>query len=98
MKMFERLVDRFLAWPLPKSVCADAIACTQGAPHRTGTNLLTATEAREMFRYVLDVEDADTLETELAAALAELDEANAEIDALNTELTLLRTDLREASR
>jgi hypothetical protein len=49
----DQLVDKFLAWPLPDSVAADAIACTQGAPHRTGTNLLNATEARQMIEYLL---------------------------------------------
>jgi hypothetical protein len=47
------LVDRFLSWPLPDSVCADRVACMPGSPHRTGTNLLTAAEALQMLEYVL---------------------------------------------
>jgi hypothetical protein len=47
-----RLVDRFLMWPLPDSVCADLCATRQG-PGRIGTNLLSATEAKEMIEYLL---------------------------------------------
>ncbi len=47
------LVDRFLRWPLPASVRSDDCACIQGYPHRIGTNLLTAIEAKEMLTFVL---------------------------------------------
>jgi hypothetical protein len=46
-------VDRFLSWPLPVSVRADRCATEPGAPHRTGTNLLTAGEAGDMLAHVL---------------------------------------------
>ena len=46
-------VERFLNWPLPDSVCADGCATQQGYPHRVGTNLLTAGEARQMLEHVL---------------------------------------------
>ena len=46
------LVDRFLQWPLPNSVCADLCATKQG-PGRIGTNLLTATEAKQMLEFVI---------------------------------------------
>lgn len=49
----DKLVDRFLAWPVPESVCSDICATTKGYPGRTGTNLLTADEARQMIEYVL---------------------------------------------
>ena len=49
----DKLVDRFLAWPLPDSVCSDLCATKQGYPHRSGTTLLSATEARQMLEYVL---------------------------------------------
>jgi len=49
------MVDAFLAWPLPDDVCSDAVACKPGAQHRTGTNLLTATQARAMFEHCLAV-------------------------------------------
>jgi len=45
-----RLVDRFLSWPVPASVYPDG---TPGKPGRTGTNLLSATEAQAMLEYVL---------------------------------------------
>lgn len=47
------MVDRVLAWPLPDTVCADLCATQSGAPNRSGTNLLTASEARAMLEYVL---------------------------------------------
>lgn len=53
MKIDDEMVQRFLTWPLPASVCADLCATQQGAPHRTGTSLLSASEAREMLEYVL---------------------------------------------
>lgn len=46
------MVNRFLSWPLPDDVCVDAVACQQGAPHRAGTNLLTAAQARQMIEHV----------------------------------------------
>lgn len=46
----DRLVDRFLTWPVPASVSPDG---TPGRPGRTGTNLLSAEEARQMFEFVL---------------------------------------------
>lgn len=47
------LVDRFLAWPLPASVRSDACV-TQDYPHaRSGTNLLTSDEARQMIEHLL---------------------------------------------
>jgi hypothetical protein len=48
------MVNAFLAWPLPASVCCDHCAHIQGHPHRIGTSLLTADEARQMFEYVLN--------------------------------------------
>ena len=56
----DELVDRFLSWPLPDSVCSDLCATKQGYPSRSGTNLLTAVEARQMLEYLLGdkVDDA----------------------------------------
>lgn len=54
----DTLVDRFLAWPLPQSVCSDlCVTQTDGAfAHlRTGTNLLSAAEARAMIQYLLHI-------------------------------------------
>ncbi|MDO8547908.1 MAG: hypothetical protein Q7R68_11195 [Nitrospirales bacterium] len=49
----DRLVDKFLAWPLPESVCSDLCATKQNYPHRSGTNLLSADEAKKMLEYLL---------------------------------------------
>ena len=47
------LVDRFLAWPLPQSVCSDTCVSDKNYKFpRSGTNLLTADEARQMFEYL----------------------------------------------
>ncbi|MCX9024614.1 MAG: hypothetical protein OIN85_00795 [Candidatus Methanoperedens sp.] len=56
MSKLKHYVDRFLTWPLPKSVCSDLCATMRDYPHRTGTTLLTATEAEEMFKHVLETE------------------------------------------
>lgn len=50
----EALVSRFLGWKLPKSVCSDLCVTHSNHPHeRSGTNLLTADEARQMLEHVL---------------------------------------------
>lgn len=49
----DTMVDRFLTWPLPDSVCSDPCASMPGHPHRSGTNLMTAVEARQMLEHVL---------------------------------------------
>lgn len=53
MKNLDTLVSRFLAWPLPADVCADGCATVQNYPHRSGTNLLTFDQARQMLAHVL---------------------------------------------
>lgn len=53
MKITDAMVDRFLSWPLPESVCADLCATKHGYPNRIGTNLLTGEEARKMLEHVL---------------------------------------------
>jgi hypothetical protein len=54
-QLMDEMVTRFLAWPLPASVCADLCATKRDYPHRTGTTLLTATEARQMLEHVLAI-------------------------------------------
>lgn len=49
--LVQALVNEFLRWPLPDSVCADGCATKQG-PGRVGTNLLTAVEAEAFVRGV----------------------------------------------
>lgn len=48
----DKMVDYFLMWPLPDSVSSDKCVTIQGYHDRIGTNLLTATEAKQMFKYV----------------------------------------------
>lgn len=48
------MVDAFLGWTLPDSVCSDLCSTMQNYPNRCGTNLLTAPEAQQMLEYVLD--------------------------------------------
>ena len=53
-QIVKALVDKFLAWPLPESVCSDLCATKQGYPHRSGTTLLSAVEAKQMIDFLLD--------------------------------------------
>lgn len=54
MDTLDQLVDRFLSWPLPPGVCSDTCVTDSQYPHpRSGTNLLTAAEARAMLEHVL---------------------------------------------
>lgn len=50
------LAEDFLRWPLPESVCADPCATKQGLG-RVGTNLLSYTEAKQMFEHILKTHD-----------------------------------------
>jgi hypothetical protein len=55
----EWLVDGFLSWPLPASVCAYPCATDNSyAFPRSGTKLLTAVEAEQMLRHVLAMDEA----------------------------------------
>ena len=73
------LIDRFLRWPLPESVCADLCATKQGAG-RIGTNLLTASEAQQMFEYVLSAAAGrDELQHRREKRLAVIEECRAAI-------------------
>src|SRR5271157_119186 len=74
----KKLVDLFLSWPLPKSVCSDLCVTQHNYPHqRVGTNLLTAEEAGVMMNYLDVVEKSELdrerdLRVELQKALYEL--------------------------
>lgn len=50
MKNLDALVSRFLTWPVPADVWPDG---TPGQPGRTGTNLMTHEQARQMLTHVL---------------------------------------------
>jgi hypothetical protein len=66
MKPIEQLVNRFLTWPVPADCHPDG---TPGQPGRTGTNLLTAAQAKAMLEHVLatDAAPADALEADIQA-------------------------------
>jgi hypothetical protein len=62
MTITDAIVDRFLSWSLPSSVCSDICVTKRGYPIRSGTNLLDAVEARQMLEYVLaGIPDHDAL-------------------------------------
>lgn len=61
------MVDRFLTWPVPADVRPDG---TTGKPGRTGTNLLTAQQARIMLEHVLAVPPSERLEHGVTTAQA----------------------------
>ena len=46
----DEMVARFLTWPVPADVYPDG---TPGQPGRTGTNLLSAPQAKAMLQHVL---------------------------------------------
>lgn len=49
----DEMVNRFLTWPLPDSVSADGCATLPGFKPRSGTNLLSFSEAKAMLEHVL---------------------------------------------
>lgn len=59
MKTMEELVSRFLSWNLPGDVSVDPCAMALDYPHRTGTNLLTADQARQMLEHVFGENDRE---------------------------------------
>lgn len=62
----KHMVDRFLAWPLPKSVCSDGCVINANCKFpRSGTNLLTAEEARQMIEHLLAPTAAENTERRL---------------------------------
>lgn len=78
--MAERIanfVNKFLAWPLPESVRPDDCALDRTYPHRIGTNLLTASEARAMFEHCLADDPVRRALEELVALKAIKDRAEA---------------------
>lgn len=48
-----RLADKLMRWPLPESLCSDGCVTKCGAG-RSGTNLLSVSDARELLRFLLD--------------------------------------------
>ena len=60
----EWLFNNFQKWsgPLPESVNCDMCASMPGEKWRTGTNLLTAMEAKAMLEHVLEVNQEENHE------------------------------------
>jgi transcriptional regulator with XRE-family HTH domain len=50
------LVNNFLKWHLPKTLNPDMCVHDTNYPHRIGTNLMTADEAMQMFKYCIEGE------------------------------------------
>lgn len=70
----DSMVQRFLAWPLPDSVFADLCATRRPEPgeRRSGTNLLSAIEARAMLEHVAGTVRLTPEVLELVAAASDL--------------------------
>ena len=83
-QLIDELVDRFLTWPLPISVHVDPCARPETKPYpfeRTGTNLLTAGEARQMIKHLLAIIPANGTMT--------CTEANEFCDLLDIQNTII---------
>jgi hypothetical protein len=101
----DELVNRFLAWKLPQTVCADLCATDNKYPHsRSGTNLLTETEARQMLEHVLSrsfvgtawlIELDDPVEITLRQASLAIRAALLSIATLRVERDALRAENAE---
>jgi hypothetical protein len=88
----DALAERFCACPLPETVCADPCATTQG-PDRTGTNLLSVAEAKEVLRFILSGFPLHDGEQKLAEWRPADPEAapDGTLDSLATCATMLET-------
>lgn len=51
-RQIDVIAEKFLHWNLPESVCVDPCAMTHGQEGRTGTNLLTFDEAKQMLEHL----------------------------------------------
>lgn len=95
MNISDDMVSRFLTWPVPADVCPDG---TPGQPGRTGTNLLTAEQARAMLEHVLGTGESPMTREFCAAfpgsAAGMINVLATRIDARDAEIKRLRTALR----
>ena len=106
MSNIDKMVDRFLAWKLPGDFGPDAGVTfnpghiTPSSPHwPTGTNLLTAAQARQMFEHVTADEPAEGLQPHQQRVItekADLDEKLVKLIAFFQ--TPVFADLSEAER
>lgn len=92
----KKLVNKFLSWPLPETVCSDLCATMPNYPHRTGTTLLTADEAEQMLKYVVGsvLEERDQYKNMLVKEFGHPDGINLvqTIVDLQKELDALRAE------
>lgn len=99
-QILKGLVAKFLAWPLPESVCSDTCASIRGYPHRTGTVLLDAVEAEQMLASVCEelLAERDELRHVQNALLKHVDPGTCDsVDALH-KIVRERDTLREKLR
>lgn len=55
-ELVEKLVNAFLSWELPSTVCSDQCVTVRNYPHqRLGTSLLNADEARQMVEHLAEM-------------------------------------------
>lgn len=52
-KKIDKIVDRFLGWKLPEDFSPDCGISYKKIGEPIGTNLFTASQAREMIKYIL---------------------------------------------
>lgn len=99
MKISNDMVSRFLTWPVPADVYPDG---EPGKPGRTGTNLLTAEQARAMLEHVLGFSEPAMTREFCAAfpgsAAGMIDVLARRLDARDVEISRLRTALRFYAR
>ena len=99
MKISDDMVSRFLTWPVPADVYPDG---EPGQPGRTGTNLLTALQARAMLEHVIGFSEPAMTRAFCAAfpgsAAGMIDVLAGRVDARDAEIARLRTALRFYAR
>lgn len=91
----KEMVDRFLSWPLPYDVVADACATIPMYPHRSGTNLLNAAQAEQMLKHVLAAERGAVRDSERYRLLCHLLDTEQVTDGLHEAFQLGATALSE---
>ena len=84
----DELVNRFLTWPVPADVYPDG---TPGQPGRSGTNLLTAQQAKDMLTHVLAYALAEAAKSE-RRAVAFGDIVNSQILAMRAAVVAAKLE------
>lgn len=89
MKVTDEMVDRFLNWPLPESVCSDPCATQQGYPNRMTDEGRVAASANIGFA----IATIKAFTTKPGVNLSQIHEALAKLDeALEIVSTYERTE------